>query len=242
MLLCCCMISRMQLPLTIFGAGLKVSTMYLLARHLAHAHPHAELKSNCSPDLIIYIVGAKADLYRHRQITSDLARLSLHKWFPPPRPPTPPPPPPPPSTFSYIRPRFTSFTSMRSVPLAFPVKQPLTPSGETDDSHDSQSSGLTRSSTSAAYTRPRAKSGGALLQRANTTGVLPQHNQTRFGGNTHYWNDKVADSSGSSLNEDEEDPYDADYPEWGLQKGMELFEVSAKDDTGMYSALLGLPG
>ncbi|KAI0772696.1 P-loop containing nucleoside triphosphate hydrolase protein [Irpex lacteus] len=192
-----------------------------------------ELKSNCSPDLIIYIVGAKADLYRHRQITSDLARLSLHKWFPPPRPPTPPPPPPPPSTFSYIRPRFTSFTSMRSVPLAFPVKQPCTPSGETDDSHDSQSSGLTRSSTSAAYTRPRAKSGGALLQRANTTGILPQHNQTRFGGNTHYWNDKVADSSGSSLNEDEEDPYDADYPEWGLQKGMELFEVSAKDDTGV---------
>ncbi|KAI0091911.1 P-loop containing nucleoside triphosphate hydrolase protein [Irpex rosettiformis] len=192
-----------------------------------------ELKSNCSPDLIIYIVGAKADLHRHRQVTSDLARLSLHKWFPPPRPPTPPPPPPPqPSTFSYMRPRFTSFTSMRSVPLVFPVKQSLTPSGETDDSHDSHSSGLTHSSTSAAYTRPRSKSGGALLQRANTTGMHLQHSQTRFGGKIYYWNDKV-DSSSSSHNEEDEDLYEADCPEWGLQRGMELFEVSAKDDTGV---------
>ncbi|KAI0347408.1 hypothetical protein BDW22DRAFT_1322841 [Trametopsis cervina] len=193
-----------------------------------------ELKSNCSPDLIIYIVGAKADLHRHRQVTSDLARLSLHKWFPPPRPPTPPAAPPPPSTFSYMRPRFTSFTSMRSVPLAFPVKQPITPSGETDDSHDSRSSGLTRSSTSAAYVRPRAKSGGALLQRANTTGMQPLVIQARYGGaNQGYWNDK-GDSSSNSHNEDEDDdPDDVDYQEWGLEKGMELFEVSAKDDTGV---------
>ncbi|KAI0693794.1 P-loop containing nucleoside triphosphate hydrolase protein [Cytidiella melzeri] len=193
-----------------------------------------ELKSNCSPDLIIYIVGAKADLHRHRQISSDLARLSLHKWFPPPRQPTPPPPPPAPtpSTFSYMRPRFTSFTSMRSVPLAFPVRQPLTPSNETDDSHGSQSSSLTRSNTSVPSARPRAKSGGALLQRANTTGMQPRLAQPRHGGNAGYWKD-AGDSSSTSQNEEEDDLDDNESSEWGLEKGMELFEVSAKDDTGV---------
>ena len=41
----------------------------------AHGAPAAalELKKNCSPDLIIYIVGAKADLHQFRQVTSDLA-------------------------------------------------------------------------------------------------------------------------------------------------------------------------
>ncbi|KAF9782786.1 hypothetical protein BJ322DRAFT_171908 [Thelephora terrestris] len=34
-------------------------------------------------------------------LPADLARLSSHKWFPPPNSPTPPPPPPTPSTFSY---------------------------------------------------------------------------------------------------------------------------------------------
>ncbi|KAF9820969.1 hypothetical protein IEO21_00946 [Rhodonia placenta] len=82
-----------------------------------------ELKKNCSPDLIIYIVGSKADLHRQRQVTSDLARLSLHTWFPPPTPPSPPPPPPP-STFSYIRPRFTSFPSIRSAPSPTAATKP----------------------------------------------------------------------------------------------------------------------
>ena len=196
---------------------------------------NTELKRNCSPDLIIYIVGSKADLHRQRQITSDFARLSLHNWFPPPRPPSPPTPPPPTSTFAYIRPRFTSFTSIRSVPLVFPVKS-VTPSGETDDSHDSRSSGVTRSTTSAAYTRPRAKSGGALLLRANTTAIPPRAPQThsRFGSYTTHgvsgWND-MGDSSSNSHVEDE-DPDDVESREWGLEKGMELFEVSAKDATG----------
>lgn len=184
-----------------------------------------ELKSNCSPDLIIYIVGSKADLHRRRQVTSDLARLSLHRWFPPPRPPTPPPPPPP-STFAYMRPRFTSFTSMRGVPISFPVKQPLTPSAETDDGHDSRSSGVTRSTTSAGYTRPRAKSGGDLLQRANTTGMIPRHTPNTT------WKTPGDASSTSQLAEDD-DPDDTDDQEWGLEKGMELFEVSAKDDIGV---------
>ena len=32
---------------------------------------------------------------------------------------------------------------------------------------------------------------------------------------------------------DEYDEDEADEREWGLEKGMELFEVSAKDDSGM---------
>lgn len=190
------------------------------------------MKRNCSPDLVIYIVGSKADLHRQRQVSSDFARLSLHNWFPPPQPPSPPPPPPPPSTFSYIRPRFTSFASNRSVPLTFPSK-PLTPSGETDDSHDSRSSGLTRSTTSAAYIRPRAKSGGVLLQRANTSAIPPRPAHSRLGPPTGYvpWNE-YGSSSSNSYQEDDEDADDADDREWGLEKGMELFEVSAKDATG----------
>jgi GTPase SAR1 family protein len=233
-LLCCCTISRTHPLSTTFAAGWRVCLLQTLTKVAADVPCFTELKSNCSPDLVIYIVGAKADLHQHRQISSDLARLSLHKWFPPPRAPTPPPPPPP-STFSYMRPRFTSFTSMRSVPLPFPVKQPLTPSGETDDGYDSHSSGLTRSSTSAAYIRPRTKSGGALLQRANTTGAQPHSVQSRFSAHAGYWNDK-GDSSGNSQNEEEEDPDDVESTEWGLEKGMELFEVSAKDDTGACSA------
>ena len=132
---------------------------------------------------------------------------------------------------------------MRSVPLAFPSKQPLTPSAETDDSHDSRSSGLTRSTTSGAYTRPRAKSGGALLQRANTTALPVRTSPSRFGPNAGYpiggWND-VGDNSSNSHFGDDDDPDDADCQEWGLEPGMELFEVSAKDDTGAKFTFIGI--
>ncbi|KAI0750880.1 P-loop containing nucleoside triphosphate hydrolase protein [Daedaleopsis nitida] len=184
-----------------------------------------ELKKNCSPDLIIYIVGAKADLHQHRQVTSDLARLSLHTWFPPPRPPTPPPPPAP-STFSYIRPRFTSFTSIRSVPaLTTSSKPPLSPSPEPDLSfNDPRSSAIKRSNTSA-YTRPRAKSGDLLLPRSNSMSPATRPPP-------HGWNE-IGDGSSNSLPEDEEEADIGDDQEWGLRKGMELFEVSAKDDFGI---------
>jgi len=193
----------------------------------------SELKKNCSPDLIIYIVGSKADLHAYRQVTSDLARLSLHTWFPPPRPPTPPPPPPP-STFSYIRPRFTSFTSIRSVPVSTTTsstpRSPLSPSPERDCHVDSGASALQRSSTTA-FTRPRAKSGGLLLPRANSTGAAVRPGYSRFGPRTGGWNE-LPDGSSNSLN-DEEEADESDDQEWGLHKGMELFEVSAKDDFGI---------
>jgi hypothetical protein len=114
----------------------------------------------------------------------------------------------------------------------------MTPSAETDDSHDSHSSGLTHSTTSAVYTRPRAKSGGALLQRANTTGVIPRSIQSPYGPSGGYsWNEPTESSSNSRLAEDD-DP-DVDDQQWGLEKGMELFEVSAKDDTGANDYFIG---
>ena len=190
-----------------------------------------ELKKNCSPDLIIYIVGAKADLHQFRQVTSDLARLSLHTWFPPPRPPTPPPPPVAPSTFSYIRPRFTSFTSIRSVP-ALTSPKPISPPPEPDSAYnDPRSSAIKRSSTTA-YTRPRAKSGDLLLPRSNSTHGAPTRGTppSRLGYRPA-WNEN-GDGSSNSLPEDEDEAETAEDQEWGLRKGMELFEVSAKDDCG----------
>ncbi|KAG6378429.1 P-loop containing nucleoside triphosphate hydrolase protein [Boletus reticuloceps] len=142
-----------------------------------------ELKKNCPPELIIYIVGSKADLHHQRQVTSDLARLSLHNWFPPPRPPSPPPPPPPPPPSTY-------HTSVRD------QRPPQEPS---------------------------------------------RCAQSRFGPNVgRYvggWSDN-AESSSNSLDEDEAE----DGQEWGLHQGMELFEVSAKDNLGiqaLFDSLIG---
>ncbi|KAF9045984.1 ras-domain-containing protein [Hymenopellis radicata] len=190
-----------------------------------------ELKKNCSPELIIYIVGSKADLYRHRQVTSDFARLSLHNWFPPPRPLPPPPPPPQPSTLSYIRPRFTSFPGLRSSPPTTPTP-PDTPAYL--DLPSSRSAALSRSKTSTPTTRPRANT----LIRSNTTATVTRPQQSRFGSHFGFaaggWNDTV-ESSSNSIEEDEEEDDPDNEEEWGLSKGMELFEVSAKDDLGIQS-------
>jgi len=195
----------------------------------------AELKKNCSPDLIIYIVGSKADLHRHRQVTSDLARLSLHTWFPPPKPPTPPPPPPPqPSTLSYIRPRFTSFTSIRSVPTP-PPPQLLPESPPHLDPQINRQSGLKRSSTGASRSRPGA--GGAVTRSKSVTATGRIAQQTRFGNQAGGWNE-IEETSSNSLPEADEDALEIEGEEWGLHKGMELFEVSAKDDLGSLSSLL----
>ncbi|KAM5534337.1 hypothetical protein V8D89_012065 [Ganoderma adspersum] len=192
-----------------------------------------ELKKNCSPDLIIYIVGAKADLHQFRQVTSDLARLSLHTWFPPPRPPTPPPPPVAPSTFSYIRPRFTSFTSIRSVPtLTTSTTKPQSPTPESDSSlPDARSTAIKRANTSA-YTRPRAKSGDLLIPRSQSVNSGARPIPSRFAYRPGGWNE-IGDGSSNSLPEDDDEADTGEDQEWGLRKGMELFEVSAKDDFGI---------
>ncbi|KAF5393942.1 hypothetical protein D9757_000313 [Collybiopsis confluens] len=186
-----------------------------------------ELKKNCPPELIIYIVGSKADLHRHRQVTPDFARLSLHNWFPPPRPATPPPPPQP-STLSYIRPRFTSFPGLRSSPISPPVPSPPMDTLPYLDP-PVRGSGLHRSK-SAAPTRSRLNAPSTLV-RSNTTNV-----QSRFG--SHFGiqaggYNELHDSCSNSIEEEEESHQEEQ--EWGLTKDMELFEVSAKDDFGIHT-------
>jgi hypothetical protein len=192
-----------------------------------------ELKKNCPSELIIYIVGSKSDLHQYRQVTSDLARLSLHTWFPPPKPPSPPPPPPP-STLSYIRPRFTSFTSIRSTPTPPPGTKS---SPESPSNVDAPISALKRSHTTSSAARLQKKAGCSAV-RSNSSGAIarsPQP-QSRFTSNlglrANGWNE-LGESSSNSLNEDEEDAA-GERGEWGLHDGMELFEVSAKDATGKW--------
>ncbi|TRM68456.1 P-loop containing nucleoside triphosphate hydrolase protein [Schizophyllum amplum] len=209
-----------------------------------------ELHKNCSPELIIYIVGAKADLQHCRQVTSDLARLSLHNWFPPPRPPSPPPPPPP-STLSYIRPRFTSFPGLRSPPPSpAPLPSESPPRMEIPVSQSSalQPSALQRRNTAAVQQRSRPRfHSTAGLNRSKTVdaGLLPQ-TTSRFG--SHFGNAaggwKELDSGSASIKEDEGNIVveERDEPEWGLTEGMQLFEVSAKDDVGieqLFESLIG---
>lgn len=46
------------------------------------------------------------------------------------------------------------------------------------------------------------------------------------------------DASSNSVPEEDEDEDSWDDNEWGLEKGMSLFEVSAKDDFGKCSSLV----
>lgn len=233
-----------------------------------------ELKRNCDPDLLIYIVGAKADLAAQGQrvVTSDRARLALHTWFPP--------PPPPPSTHStittapgtpknegvydaYIRPRLTSLASSRSVPFGFgsaslgafgaaSAGRVVSPGGEV-------SSGASNSSTSSAGGRKRPGHGysrsfagrledegyggeessgsgeerGRMRRRARSGGrelEIAAAEFARSGAKT--WALRRGHSAEDVVLEDEEGEEDEE--SWGLGKGMELREVSAKDDRGKY--------
>lgn len=94
---------------------------------------------------------------------------------------------------------------------------------------------MSGSTTAPSYIRPRAKSGGLLLPRSNSSAATSRTNQSRFG--SHFgvvgYND-LGDSSSNSYHDDDDDEDDEDTQEWGLEKGMELFEVSAKDDVGMW--------
>jgi predicted GTPase len=46
---------------------------------------------------------------------------------------------------------------------------------------------------------------------------------------------ELHDSSSNSIEEEEEEEGPQEEQEWGLTKGMELFEVSAKDDLGIHT-------
>ena len=67
---------------------------------------------------------------------------------------------------------------------------------------------------------PSSRAGAAL--RRSQTGIAPRSNSP--------WTETPDHDSGSGGDEYHED--ELDEREWGLEKGMELFEVSAKDDVG----------
>jgi hypothetical protein len=75
-----------------------------------------------------------------------------------------------------------------------------------------------------------------MLAKINTTtsglsgspGGTP--NSSRFGYRNSYF-ENAADTD-SSINEDDPTEDDEESQQWGLAKGMDLFEVSAKDDMG----------
>lgn len=172
---------------------------------------------------------------RHREVTTDLARLSLHNWFPPPKPPAPPPPPAAPSsTLSYIRPRFTSFPGLRSSPY---IQSP-TPSPQDTPAYldlpPNRSTALQRSKTTAQI-RPKATGSLTRSSTTSTNSRTPQSSRfgSSYGNGNSGWNEN-GDNSSNSIDEADEDVIEDDEAEreWGLSKGMELFEVSAKDDIG----------
>jgi len=102
------------------------------------------------------------------------------------------------------------------------------------DSPPSTGVPLKRSNTGPGLSRPKAT---ALNRSTTNTGARSQSPQQHrysghFGSHAGAWNE-IAETSSNSLNEDDEDVLDVDDQEWGLHKGMELFEVSSKDDIGI---------
>jgi hypothetical protein len=135
---------------------------------------NSELRKNCDPDLLIYIVGSKADLTSARQITPDRVRATLAKWFPA----TPSPTPHSPAIRSanntninalnlnaYLRPRFTSLTS------AYTAN-----SGSSSGSSPSpRGAGLMRANTTATATR---LGGAGGVGATDTSGASPSRSQS----------------------------------------------------------------
>ncbi|CAE6434794.1 unnamed protein product [Rhizoctonia solani] len=231
-----------------------------------------ELKRNCDPDLLIYIVGAKADLAAHGQriVTSDHARLKLHTWFPPPPPPisystttTAPGTPKTEGVYdSFIRPRLTSLASSRSLPFGFGSVSLSTLAGVNNGRLPSPmaeiSSGVSASSASSTGAPPRRRPGhtysrsfagrledegyggeesswsseerGRARRRARSGGRELEAAAAEFtrSGATASW--RRGRSTDDVVVEDDETEEEES---WGLGKGMQLREVSAKDDRGV---------
>lgn len=75
---------------------------------------------------------------------------------------------------------------------------------------------------------PISRTGGALTRTIDGNGVAG--NGRTYGGPDYGY----ADVDSHSLIGEHEEEEEIDDREWGLEKGMELFEVSAKDDLGVY--------
>ncbi|KAI0260530.1 P-loop containing nucleoside triphosphate hydrolase protein [Gloeopeniophorella convolvens] len=153
-----------------------------------------ELRKNCAAELIIYIVGAKADLAPRRQVSPDRARTSLHHWFSPPAPISGF------AVYGYILPRFTLFAPSHPSPPSAPPDSP------------SSADALLGSAKS-------AHAGARVAMPAwGESRVLPGTWPGQNAGGYSVVEDAEADRAGERG--------------WGLAKGIELFEVSAKDDSG----------
>ncbi|KAI0260523.1 P-loop containing nucleoside triphosphate hydrolase protein [Gloeopeniophorella convolvens] len=201
-----------------------------------------ELRKNCAAELLIYIVGAKADLAPHRQVSPDRARASLHHWFPPPAPPPRPAPAPPSAAgfaaYAYIRPRFTSFTSVRTSPSSpHTPPSPESPPPLLQESPSRAGAALRRAQTGLAG--PGGAAAAPQLGRAKSV-----HAGVRVAPPA--WGEDAGpgmDADGwSAVDDADADADGVDEREWGLAKGMELFEVSAKDDSGVAQLFDGLIG
>lgn len=190
----------------------------------------SELKKNAATDLIIYIVGSKADLGQYRQVTDDRARLSLHTWFPPPRAATPPTSGLEQSAFSYIRPHLSSLTSARSVPFTSSfIKPPPSPSPSVAVEIPSRNPELKRSKTSIT----NGKGNRTAYSGSNISSPVLSSSKPDVLFSSHVLKERYG-----RMPEGQEwprkDEFDVDSEaSWGLEKDMKLFEVSAKDGKGM---------
>lgn len=198
-----------------------------------------ELKKNAATDLIIYIVGSKADLGQYRQVTDDRARLSLHTWFPPPRAATPPPSGLEQSAFSYIRPHLSSLTSVRSVPFSSSfIKPPPSPSPSVAVEVPSRNPELKRSKTSVT----NGKGNRTAYSGSNISSPALSSSKPDILFSSHALKDRYGRMP-DGQEWPRKDEFDDDSEvSWGLEKDMKLFEVSAKDGNGvkhLFDSLIG---
>lgn len=207
-----------------------VGRFSLFLYHFICSYTSTELKKNAATDLIIYIVGSKADLGQYRQVTEDRARLSLHTWFPPPRAPTPPTPEvEQQSAFSYIRPHLSSLTSARSVPFTSSfIKTPPSPSPSVAVEIPFRGPELKRSKTSII----NGRANGTAFSGSNISSPILSSSKS----DAHF-SSQLRKGIYQRMPEDQEWPRkdeseDDSETSWGLEKDMKLFEVSAKDDRG----------
>jgi len=227
--LCFYTISQTFLRLRTFADGYKVNVTFVFPiQRTNFSSSVLELKKNCPPELIIYIVGSKADLHRNRQVTPDLARLSLHNWFPPTKPSSPPPLPQS-STLSYIRPRFTSLPGLLSPTFKNTPPIAASPPPEAPAYLDLPSDRSALNRRISLQSRQTKNNGSGIRSSASSGTRTPQ--SSRFGSHLVHTPESI-DNSSNSIEEADED--EDDDSEWGLSKGMELFEVSAKDNIGQF--------
>ena len=200
------------------------------------------------PPLLIYIIGAKVDLAEQgqRAVTLEYARKSLHTWYPPPARSELPSSSSHVSTatvkttsgLSYIRPRFTSLGSSLSTPMTSPPRD----------------SNVTNISPSSAPVLGRSRSARASPVHSRPPEGLPQPRRLPAGAQRRRWSDAMMLDDAIQEQNESDDPstgvsgsgrsYDTDvfddntsledieeiYP---LENGMEIFEVSSKDDEGV---------